>query len=153
MGQDANRDLSLSFTVHSHLRYTDLFEGLCRAVFPEFGIREERADWVCLSVREAVNNAVLHGNKQDPQKIVQFEMTRTADEVVIRVWDQGNGFDQAGLSDPTVPENLLKPNGRGIFLIRQFVDQVRFLSEGPGRFGMEMRIDVSRQSASEPREE
>jgi len=153
MGQDANQDLRLSFTVHSHLRYTDLFESLCRAVFPEFGILEERADWVCLSVREAVNNAVLHGNKQDPEKLVQFEMSRTGGAVVIRVWDEGNGFDQSGLTDPTVPENLLKPNGRGIFLIRQFVDHVRFVTEGPGRFGMEMRIDVNGQSSSQPREE
>lgn len=148
MGQDTFKDLTLSFRVHSHLRYTDLFEGLCRAVFPEFGIREERADWVCLSVREAVNNAVLHGNKQDPEKIVEFEMSRRGDEVLIRVWDQGGGFDQSGLLDPTVPENLLKPNGRGIFLIRQFVDRVRFLTGEPGRFGMEMRIDVSGQSGT-----
>jgi serine/threonine-protein kinase RsbW len=144
MGQDAGRDLKLLFTVRSHLRYTDLFEALCRAVFPEFGIEEDRADWVCLSVREAVNNAILHGNRQDPERVVEFEMARSGSVVTIRVWDQGGGFDQGGLSDPTRPENLLRPNGRGIFLIRQFVDKVRFLTDRPGWFGMEMLIDINR---------
>lgn len=153
MGQDANQDLALSFKVHSHLRYTDLFESLCRAVFPEFGVGEERADWICLSVREAVNNAVLHGNKQDPARQVEFEMVRRGDEVLICVWDEGPGFDHSGLADPTQPENLLRPNGRGIFLIRQFVEEVRFRRDRPGRFGLEMRIDVAQRAGARPGEE
>lgn len=137
------QDLTLRFVVQSHLRYTDLFEGLCRAVFPEFGIPEERADWLCLSVREAVNNAVLHGNKKDPAKLVEFEMERRGDAVTVRVWDEGTGFDRSLLSDPTTPENLLRPSGRGIFLIKQFVDGVRFLTDRPGHFGIEMRVRLA----------
>lgn len=146
MARDEDRDLSLAFTVRSHLRYTDLFEALCRAVFPDFGIGEDRADWICLSVREAVNNAVLHGNKQDPARKVEFEMARRGDTVSICVWDEGSGFDHGGLADPTQPENLLRPNGRGIFLIRQFVEEVQFRQDRPGKFGLEMRIDVTKRA-------
>lgn len=143
MAGETVNDLSLQVTVHSHLRYTDLFEALCRSVFPEFGIGEDRADWVCLSVREAVNNAILHGNQKDPNKTVEFEMVRRAGGVTIRVWDEGGGFDHGDLADPTQPENLLRPHGRGIFLIRQFVDGVRFRTDRPGRFGLEMDLELS----------
>jgi len=153
MASDAFKDMNLRFRVHSYLRYTDLFESLCKAVFPEFGIPPERVDWLCLSVREAVNNAVLHGNKKDPAKWVEFEMERASEVVLFRVWDEGSGFDQGLLSDPTAPENLMRPSGRGIFLIRQFVDGVRFLADRPGHFGMEMRVDLTRQPKVSEQEE
>ncbi len=153
MASDAFNDISLCFRVHSYLRYTDLFESLCKAVFPEFGIPVERIDWICLSVREAVNNAVLHGNKKDPSKWIEFEMERAGDAVLLRVWDEGQGFDQSALSDPTAPENLLRPSGRGIFLIRQFVDGVRFLDGRPGHFGMEIRVDIGNERKISGQEE
>ncbi len=153
MDNGTAEDLTLRLVVQSHLRYTDLFESLCRAVFPEFGIPEERTDWLCLSIREAVNNAVLHGNRKDPAKTVEFEMERRGREVTIRVWDEGGGFDRSKLSDPTSPENLLRPSGRGIFLIRQFVDGVRFLTERPGHFGMEMRVRLTGAGAAPQGEE
>jgi serine/threonine-protein kinase RsbW len=150
---EAYKDIALRFRVHSYLRYTDLFESLCKAVFPEFGIPNERVDWLCLSVREAVNNAVLHGNKKDPAKWIEFEIERAGEDVLMRVWDEGHGFDQGVLSDPTAPENLLRPSGRGIFLIRQFVDGVRFLADRPGHFGMEMRVDLKKSSRISEEEE
>ena len=153
MAEEEYKDISLRFRVHSYLRYTDLFESLCKTVFPEFGIPPERMDWLCLSVREAVNNAVLHGNKKDPSKWVEFEIVRDKGSVLLTVWDEGDGFNQSILADPTAPENLLRPSGRGIFLIRQFVDGVRFLPDRRGHFGMEMRVDLNKQGQSLEEEE
>ena len=92
--------------------------------------------------REAVNNAVLHGNKKDASKWVEVEMERAEGALFIRVWDEGPGLDESCLRDPRSGENLFKPNGRGIFLIKQFVDDVAFLRDKPGRFGVQMRVNL-----------
>jgi serine/threonine-protein kinase RsbW len=105
------------------------------------GLDEDSAHWVSVAIRESVINAIKHGNRNDTSKrvFVEFE-TRTADvpELSIRVRDQGEGFDPEEVADPLAPENLLKSSGRGIFLIRNFMDdvQLRRVPEG----GMEIRM-------------
>jgi serine/threonine-protein kinase RsbW len=140
----ASTGIKLSIRVHSHLQFTDLFHAVLMQMAKQVPIPPDRLDWVALSLREAVNNAVLHGNKKDPEKWIEVDMESCGREFVIRVWDEGSGFDQAALTDPRCPENLFRPNGRGIFLIRQFSDRVSFPQKDDGRFGIELVFDLDK---------
>jgi len=106
------------------------------------GLDEDSLHWVGVAVRESVVNAIKHGNKNDESKRVVVEFTpvpiHEPEELVIRVQDEGEGFDPEDLADPLAPENILKSSGRGIFLIRSFMDDVR-LQRGKER-GMEVRM-------------
>ena len=106
------------------------------------GLDEDSLHWVSVAVRESVVNAIKHGNKNDETKRVVVEFTPVPidepEELVIRVQDEGEGFDPEELADPLAPENILKSSGRGIFLIRSFMDDVR-LQRGKER-GMEVRM-------------
>ena len=92
------------------------------------GLDDEALHWVGVAVRESVSNAIKHGNAGDAGKRVFVEFTPVepfhAGGLVIRVRDEGPGFDPACVPDPLAPENLLKPSGRGIFLIRSFMDEM-----------------------------
>ena len=89
------------------------------------GLDDDAMHWVGVSVRESVVNAIKHGNRHDAAKHVYVEFdTGNDDALTIRVRDEGTGFDPATLPDPLAPDNLLKPEGRGIFLIRSFMDEV-----------------------------
>ncbi len=85
---------------------------------------------VKLALEESLNNAIRHGNGLDPAKTVRVDYTVDSQRVKIIVTDQGNGFDPAGVPDPTADENLEKPYGRGIMLMRAYMDQVCFSSCG-----------------------
>jgi|YelNatPaOPRAMG01_1025707.scaffolds.fasta_scaffold03201_16 serine/threonine-protein kinase RsbW len=141
--------LRISIRVHSHLKYTDLFHTVLAQVALEIPIPPERMDWVALALREAVNNAVLHGNKKEPSKWIEVEMVGTPGAFTMTVWDEGPGFNTSQLSDPRDPENLLKPNGRGIFLIRQFTDKVQFVRDADGRFGLVMTVHLTERGPKE----
>src|ERR687894_547321 len=105
------------------------------------GLDEDSLHWVSVAVRESVVNAIKHGNKNDESKrvVVEFSAvpTHAPEELVIRVEDEGEGFDPEEIADPLAPENILKSSGRGIFLIRSFMDDVQ-LRRGKTR-GMEVR--------------
>lgn len=94
------------------------------------GIGEDVAFGVDLAVREAVTNAVVHGNKLDEAKVVAVKLSNTSDAFEISVHDQGSGFNPNAVPDPTKDENLLKSSGRGIFFMRNFMDEVDW-STGP----------------------
>jgi len=88
-------------------------------------------DAIDLALREALVNAIVHGNKRDPSKQVRVEGYALPDrQVLVVVRDEGAGFDPGGIADPTKPENLERATGRGIFLIRQFMDEVQFRDAG-----------------------
>jgi serine/threonine-protein kinase RsbW len=98
-----------------------------------------------LALREALANAVLHGNRQDPAKRVEVDCFRQRDDsLLLVVRDQGHGFDPHQLDDPTKPENIYRAGGRGIFLIRHFMDAVEF-RRANGR-GCEIRMCKRRDS-------
>jgi serine/threonine-protein kinase RsbW len=88
------------------------------------GFGEEALFGIDMAVREAVTNAVLHGNKLDESKPVEISFSHTGSEFVITVRDRGVGFDPAGVPDPTAEQNLLKASGRGILFMRSFMDDV-----------------------------
>jgi serine/threonine-protein kinase RsbW len=106
------------------------------------GLDEDSLHWVGVAVRECVINAIKHGNQNDASKrvFVEFQTAAPADvpELAIRVRDQGAGFDPEVVANPLAPENLLKSSGRGIFLIRSFMDDVQLQRAPEG--GMEVRM-------------
>jgi serine/threonine-protein kinase RsbW len=91
------------------------------------GITEDAAFGIDMAVREAVTNAVVHGNRQDETKTVEVTLRSSPDAVEIIVHDQGVGFNPEAVPDPTAEENILKASGRGIFFMRSFMDEVDWL--------------------------
>jgi len=98
----------------------------------ESGLDEDEVQRIEMAVREAAVNAVYHGNAYDPNKKMTFAMERTPESLVITISDEGKGLNESEIPDPLAPENLLKPHGRGIFLIRSFMDEVRIRNLQPG---------------------
>jgi serine/threonine-protein kinase RsbW len=105
------------------------------------GLDDEALHRMSVAVTEAVTNAIVHGNGRDREKRVFAEFVRIDDDprgIEIRVRDQGPGFDPATLADPLAPENLTKPSGRGIFLMRTLMDEVTLQRAAEG--GMEIMM-------------
>ena len=98
----------------------------------ESGLDEDTVQRIEMAVREAAVNAVYHGNAYDPTKKMTFGLERTPDSIIITIADEGKGLEETEIPDPLAPENLLKPHGRGIFLIRSFMDEVRIRKLQPG---------------------
>ncbi len=113
-------------TIGSSFEHIDLIQIVLDDALEREGLDEDARHWVGIAVREAVANAIKHGNRQDPEKKVEVELAVQADDVVIFIRDHGDGFDPEQVEDPLAPENLLKPNGRGIFYMRSFMDQVEY---------------------------
>jgi serine/threonine-protein kinase RsbW len=83
-----------------------------------------------VGLSEALANAVLYGNRGDPSKCVRVEVTLDERSIALRVIDQGSGFDPDAVPDPTLPENLERPGGRGLFLLRELMDEVEYNDRG-----------------------
>ncbi len=98
----------------------------------ESGLDEETVQRIEMAVREAAVNAVYHGNAYDPNKKMTLGIERTPESLIITIADEGKGLEETEIPDPLAPENLLKPHGRGIFLIRSFMDEVRIRKLDPG---------------------
>ncbi len=107
-------------------------EAAATALAAQAGLSEDERFGIGMAIREALVNAVLHGNEYDPALHVDFTMENTGSSLIFIVADQGKGLDPASLPDPLAPENLLRGSGRGIFLIRSFMDEVRFRQTHPG---------------------
>jgi serine/threonine-protein kinase RsbW len=94
-------------------------------------LSKDRLSDLAVALAEALSNAAIHGNKLDPGKHVHIRVSVLAGvRAVVEVKDEGPGFDVSELSDPTHPERLLTPGGRGVFLMRQLVDRVEYLDRG-----------------------
>ena len=96
----------------------------------EFEIHEDSYGNILVAVTEAVNNAIIHGNGLDPEKQVKVSYEVEGDRIMFTISDEGKGFDYYNLPDPTAPENLEKPTGRGVFLMKHLADQVIFSENG-----------------------
>ena len=99
-------------------------------VYNELDLSDESYGNVLVATMEATNNAIIHGNKSDPNKIVFVKIEKEKDELVVNIQDQGAGFDPKTIPDPTAPENIEKINGRGIFLMERLSDEINFSDEG-----------------------
>lgn len=96
----------------------------------KFHIEDDIYGNIMVAVTESVNNAIRHGNKFDKDKNVYLSLFVEPDVLRFEVEDEGNGFDAEALTDPTAPENLENPGGRGIFLMKHLCDEVKFTNEG-----------------------
>jgi serine/threonine-protein kinase RsbW len=126
---------------HSSFDMLDFVEVVSDHIGRRVGLDDEALHWVGVAVRESVINAIKHGNASDAQKRVHVEFTALDGDtpgLAIRVRDEGPGFDQACVPDCLAPDNLLKSSGRGIFLIRSFMDELVLQRAPEG--GMEVRM-------------
>jgi len=112
--------------VASRFENIELVQAVVDDLLVRLQLGEEDRHWIGLAVREAVANAIKHGNGGDPEKQVECEVKLEGDEVVVTVRDEGKGFDPSAVADPLLPENLLRPGGRGIFYMRSLMDRVEY---------------------------
>ena len=139
--------MSTPFGQLVHLEFTSAFEMLdfvqvvSEHLGRSVGLDDDARHWVSVAIRESVINAIKHGNRNDVTKHVFVDLETRSNgqpELAIRVRDEGEGFDPEEVADPLAPENLLKASGRGIFLIRSFMDHVQLRRAPEG--GMEIRM-------------
>ena len=122
----------VSYTLDSTLESVNRAEQTAESMAAKAGFSDDDRHRISMAVREAAVNAVLHGNAYDPSKKVRVAFENTRDALVITIADEGPGLCEQDVPDPLAPENLLKQSGRGIFLIRSFMDEVRFRPLEPG---------------------
>jgi len=130
--------VDMSFS--TSLAILDLIHPITDRIGQQFGLDEDSRYWIWLATQEALNNAVKHGNKMDPEKVVFFRIDMHEHELIITIKDQGEGFDPADVPDPTNPDNLLKASGRGLFYIHKFMDHVSFITDHGTKVTMKKRI-------------
>jgi len=126
---------------HSSFDMLDFVQVVSDHIGRQAGLDEEAVHWVGVAVRESVINAIKHGNRNDARKRVHVEFTPLDGDtpgLAIRVRDEGPGFDPACLPDCLAPENLLEASGRGILLMRSFMDELVLQRAPEG--GMEVRM-------------
>jgi serine/threonine-protein kinase RsbW len=122
----------VSYTLDSSLDSVNKIEQVAEQCAQRAGFDEDTIPQIAMAVREAAVNAVLHGNAYDSNKHITASFETTADSLIIRVADQGLGLDPDKIPDPLAPENILRGSGRGIFLIKAFMDEVNFRQLHPG---------------------
>ncbi len=122
----------VSFSLDSNLDSVYKIEQTAEESAERAGFDEDTAAHIAMAAREAAVNAVMHGNAYDPEKHVEVVFETTAVSLTVRVSDQGPGLDPDTIPDPLAPENILRGSGRGIFLIRAFMDEVHFRQLHPG---------------------
>src|ERR1700744_3087345 len=125
-------ELHEALTLPSELSTVEIVEAKATEYAQKAGFDEDTASQISMVSREAAVNAGLHGNKKSPEKYVRATFTLTAESLTIQAADEGEGFDPTSFPDPLSPEGLLKPSGRGIFLMRAIMDEVHFRQLSPG---------------------
>ncbi len=118
--------------MESSLDSVNKIEQIAEQYAERAGFDEDTVPHIAMAVREAAVNAVLHGNAYDANKQVKASFETTSDSMIVRIADQGSGLDPEKIPDPLAPENILRGSGRGIFLIRAFMDEVNFRQLHPG---------------------
>ena len=118
--------------MESTLESVDSAEELAVGLAERAGVDEDDLMKIGMAVRESMVNAVVHGNRYNANKKIRFTVTANSEHFMVRIADEGEGFDFTALPDPLAPENLMKTSGRGIFLIRSLMDdcQLRHLQSG-----------------------
>jgi serine/threonine-protein kinase RsbW len=107
-----------------------IVENAIDEVTNEIGITKDNYGKILVSTMEAVNNAILHGNKSSPKKIVNIEIAFKSNNLKIKVTDEGMGFSPEKVPDPTTPENIEALSGRGIFLMSHLADEIKYSKKG-----------------------
>jgi serine/threonine-protein kinase RsbW len=134
---------TVELSINSKFELVDKVSSLTRTVTQKATFDEDTSGWVDLAVREAVINAIKHGNKNLEVKRVDVRFEVDAGRVTVYVRDRGEGFDPSKLPDPLDPQNLLNPAGRGIFFMRTFMDEVEYSTHPEG--GVIVRMSKQKQ--------
>jgi serine/threonine-protein kinase RsbW len=121
-----------SFRLSSNMESVGVVEAAADQLATDAGLDEDERFRVTMAVHEAAINAVLHGNDYNPALEINVSMENTGSKLIFVIADQGSGFDPDHLPDPSAPENILRGTGRGIFLIRELMDEVSFRRLNPG---------------------
>jgi serine/threonine-protein kinase RsbW len=112
--------------IQSSFEMVDLVQVVFESLSSQVGFDADSAHWMSVAIRESVTNAVRHGNKLDPGKRVLVRFDYDEPEFTVIVEDQGEGFNPAAVPDPLAEENLLRASGRGIFFMKNFMDEVTY---------------------------
>jgi serine/threonine-protein kinase RsbW len=118
------------FTIESKVTSLRIVEKAIDEATSELGISPDNYGKILVSTLEGVNNAILHGNNSNPDKMVDIEIAFGKKELKIKITDEGNGFIPKKLPDPTIPENLESLNGRGVYLMSKLADKITFSKKG-----------------------
>jgi serine/threonine-protein kinase RsbW len=133
---------TVKLQIHSNFDMLDFVQVVSDRMAHLGGLDEDAVHWIGVAVRESVINAIKHGNREHLHKLVTVEFTfapvAAPEELIVRVLDEGEGFEPEEIADPLAPENLLKASGRGIFFMRSFMDDVTIKRASEG--GMEVRM-------------
>jgi serine/threonine-protein kinase RsbW len=132
MGTDIQSDKRVSLTLSSTVESINIVERIAEALARISGFDCEECYEIRLAIREAATNAVSHGNAYDSSKHMTVAFATSAGHLVITIGDEGGGFDVNCVPDPLADENLFHSYGRGLLLIRSFMDEVRFRNLQPG---------------------
>lgn len=116
--------------IESRVNNLRIVENAIDEVTNEIGISQDNYGKILVSTLEAVNNAILHGNQSNPEKIVYIKITFKSNELKIQVTDEGTGFKPEKVPDPTIPENIEELNGRGVFLMSHLADKIKYNKKG-----------------------
>lgn len=116
-------------SIYSRNENIELVRGVLEYCFQRWGLEEDSYHWIELAMREAVANAIRHGNNEDPTRLVFIAIDREGDDLILKIRDEGSGFDPGELEDPLAPENILRPGGRGLFFMKRLMDKVEYIHE------------------------
>lgn len=122
----AGAEYEVDIIINSNYKFIDIGHDVVKYLCGMIGFDEDSAHWIILAVREGISNAIKHGNKCDEKKKVTVRLAYEDRVLSIDIEDQGDGFDPTRVENPLLPENLLKSTGRGIFYIKNFMDDVRY---------------------------
>ncbi len=120
----------MTLRIHSSSEGIADLEIYVKSLFVKYELKHDLYPNILISLTEAVNNAIKHGNRSDHSKVVYVETHKGFDRVCCIITDEGRGFDHQSLPDPTLPENIEKIGGRGVFLMQQLSDHIKFLNNG-----------------------
>lgn len=126
----SNKLESVSLQIPSLPENIRIVESFIDNIKEQYDINDDIYGNILIAITEAVNNAIIHGNKSNPKKNVELTMQLLDEAIRFVIKDEGQGFDPHHIPDPIVPENLEKIGGRGIFLIKHLADEVHFKDEG-----------------------
>lgn len=121
---------SISIEIPSLSENIRIIESFIDNAREKFNLNDDIYGNIMISITESVNNAILHGNNGNKSKNVRITLILNEGVIKFKVEDEGEGFDYSSLPDPTAPENIAKPGGRGIFLMKNLADEVSFLEDG-----------------------
>jgi serine/threonine-protein kinase RsbW len=123
---------TIELSIDSKLEFVEVVASVTKNVTEKVGFDEDDASWIELAIHEAVINAITHGNKSADDKQVDVRFVLEHESLTVHVRDRGEGFDPLDLPNPLDPDNLLNPNGRGIFYMRSFMDEVEYSTHPEG---------------------